>query len=150
MQITEQYRTLLKGKGSSVLSVLTKDGSIQSFLVWSDIEEDLISINMLTTAPKIKRIVRTKKATVLKVDPDNEDNYISIRCSLVRVESVGAIEHLAKMTKRHYGKDKWYGDVVPAVDAEKNNDVIVYLKPEHIYITHNNQGHWDAKVARLA
>ncbi|MGK0441407.1 MAG: hypothetical protein ACJA0N_001205 [Pseudohongiellaceae bacterium] len=135
MLITEQYRKLLIDKGPTVLSVFSKDGAVKSSLVWSDIEGGLISINMMAAAPKLKRIVRSKKATVLKVDPQNEDNYISIRCSLVGVESDGAIEHLDKMTKRHYGKDKWYGDMVPDVDVDKKTEVIVYLKPERIYYT---------------
>ena len=113
MEIPEAYRNLLRGKGPTVLSVVAKDGSVQSSLIWSDLEGDVISISMLNTAPKLKRLVRNKMATILKIDPKNEDNYVSIRCSLVRIESDGAIEHLNRLTLRHYGKEKWYGDVVP-------------------------------------
>ncbi|MGI9287719.1 MAG: hypothetical protein ACR2P1_20210 [Pseudomonadales bacterium] len=135
MEISKVYDKLLRGKGPTVLSVVAKDGSVQSSLVWSDLEGGVISINMLTTAPKLKRILRSKKATLLKADPENEDNYISVRCSLVRVESEGAIEHLNKLTKRHLGKEKWYGDVVPDNDEEKRDCVVVYLKPEKVYFT---------------
>lgn len=135
MEIPESYRTLLKSKGPSVLSVITKDGSIQSSLVWSDLEGDLVSISMLNTAPKFKRLIKYKKATVLKADPTNEDHYITLRCSLVRVESDGAIEYLNKLTQRHYGKEKWYGDVVPDDDEEKKKEVVVYLIPEKLYYT---------------
>ena len=79
--------------------------------------------------------MRSGKATVLKVDPDNEDNYISLRCSLVRVESGKAIEHLDKLTQRHYGKQSWYGDVVADDNASKKDEVVVYLRPEKIYYT---------------
>ena len=82
-----------------------------------------------------KNLIRTGKATVLKVDPENEDNYISIRCSLVRVDSEGAIAHQDKLTLRHYGKEKWYGDVVPENDAERDSQVVVYLQPERVYYT---------------
>jgi hypothetical protein len=133
--IPEVYEKLLRDKGPTVLSVICKDGSVQSSLVWSDFELSELSINMLTTAPKFKRILRSKRATLLKVDPEDEDNYISIRCSLVRTESGGAIEHLNKLTKRHLGKENWYGEVVPYNDEEKRNCVVVYLKPEKIYWT---------------
>lgn len=88
---------------------------------------------MFNTAPKLKRLVRNNKATVVKSDPDNEDKYISLRCSLLRVDSEGAIEHLDKLTQRHYGKKYWYGDVVPDNDEEKQEEVVVYLRPEKIY-----------------
>lgn len=135
MEIPEVYSKLLRDKGPTVFSAVAKDGSVQSSLVWSDFEESVVSINMLAGSPKLKRLVRNKKATVLKVDPENEDNYISIRCSLVRVESEGAIEHLNKLTKRHLGNEKWYGEVAPDNDEEKKNEVVVYLKPEKVYFT---------------
>lgn len=130
-----KYANLLRAKGPTVLSVVTGDDSIQSSLVWSDFEDDEISISMLVTAPKYKRILRSKKATILKVDPEDEDNYISIRCSLLRVETEGAIEYLDKLTQRHMGKEKWYGEVIPDNDEEKENEVVVYLKPEKIFFT---------------
>lgn len=135
MQIPEDYIKLLRDKGSTILSVVAIDGTVQSSLVWSDYEDDVISINMSNNTPKYKRIMRNKKATVLKFDPKDEDKYISIRCSLLRVESEGAIAHLDKLTMRHLGKQKWYGDVVPDNDEEKKCSVIVYLKPDKIYFT---------------
>lgn len=118
-----------------MLSVVTQDGSVQSSLVWSDLEDGVVSINVLNTAPKLQAIVRNKRATVLKIDPENEGNYISIRCSLLRITSEGAIEHLNKLTQRHDGSEKWYGGVVPENEEEKKKCVIVYLKPERLYFT---------------
>lgn len=135
VNIPEFYRALLAGIGPTIFSVLAEDGSIQSSLVWTDFEDGLISISMLNNAPKLKNLIRNEKATILKVDPDNEDNYISIRCSLVRVESEGAIAHQDKLTFRHYGKEHWYGDVVPENDEERDSQVVVYLKPERVYST---------------
>lgn len=135
VEIPKAYSNLLRDKGPTIFSVIAKDESVQSSLVWSDLEEGLISINMLATAPKLKRLLRNKKATVLKVDPEDEDKYISIRCSLDRVESEGAIEHLDKLTQRNLGNEKWYGEVVPDNDEEKAKCVVVYLKPEKIYYT---------------
>lgn len=135
MNIPERYRDLLTGIGPTVFSVIAVDGAVQSSLVWSDFEDDLVSINMLNTAPKLKSLVRNGKATILKVDPEDEDNYISIRCSLVRVDSEGAIAHLDKLTRRHCGKEKWYGDAVPENETEKNNRVVVYIKPDKTYCT---------------
>ena len=135
MNIPEVYRDLLTGIGSTIFSVIAVDGSVQSSLVWSDFEDGVVSINMLNTAPKLKSLVRNGKATILKVDPENEDIYISIRCSLVRVDSDGAIAHLDKLTHRHSGKEKWYGDVVPENETEKENRVVVYIKPDKVYFT---------------
>jgi len=135
MDIPSQYRDLLRGKGSTVFSVATQGGSVQSSLVWSDFDEGLISISMLSTAPKFKRLLKYQKATVLKYDAQDEKKYISLRCSFVKAEKDNAIEHLNKLTQRHYGKERWYGDVVPRNEQEEMNEVVVYLKPEKIYFT---------------
>jgi hypothetical protein len=135
MEIPEAYCALLRGIGPTTFSVVAKDGSVQSSLVWSDLADGLISISMSNTAPKLESLVRNGKATILKVDPEDEGNYVSIRCSLVRVASDGAIAHLDKLTLRHSGKEKWYGDVVAENDEEKEREVIVYLKPEKVYCT---------------
>jgi hypothetical protein len=49
------------------------------------------------------------------------------------VDSIGAIAHLDKLTFRHLGKERWYGDVVPEDHVEKEREMIVYLKPEKVY-----------------
>ena len=133
MKIPKAYHDLLRGIGPTVFSVIADDRSVQSSLVWSDLEDELISISMLNTAPKLKNLINRGKATILKIDPENEDNYISIRCSLVQVVSDGAIAHIDKLTLRHYGKQRWYGDVVSENDKNKDNEVVVYLKPEQLY-----------------
>ncbi|MFK8048365.1 MAG: hypothetical protein AB8B81_08030 [Halioglobus sp.] len=135
MNIPNAYSELLTATGPTILSVVALDGSVQSSLVWSELEGGVISINMLNSAPKLKSLVRNGKATVLKIDPESEDNYISIRCSLLDVVSEGAIAHLDKLTLRHYGKQQWYGEVVPNNEDEKKARVIVYLKPEKVYCT---------------
>ena len=127
------YRDLLRGIGSSVFSVVAEDGSVQSSLVWSDLDNGVISVGMLSTAPKLKSLIRSGRATILKVDPEDEDNYVSIRCTLIEIVSDGAIEHIDKLTLRHYGKARWYGDVVSESDKNKDLEVVVYLKPEKLY-----------------
>ena len=83
MEIPDSYVKLLKDKGPTVFSVVALDGSVQSSLVWSEFDAGVISIPMSRFTPKLKRLERTQKATILKVDPATEDNYISIRCSLL-------------------------------------------------------------------
>ena len=135
MEIPESYSELLRGPSPTVLSVVAQDGSVQSSLVWSDYEAGTFSINMLRGAPKLNSLNRNRKATLLKIDPDDEDIYISIRCTLISVETHDAIAHLNKLTKRHMGKECWYGDVVPDNKEEKLKRVVVYLQAEKIYFT---------------
>ena len=133
MDIPEVYCELLRGIGYSVFSVVAEDGSVQSSLVWSDLENGVISVGMINTAPKLKSLMRSGRATILKVDPKDENNYVSIRCTLIEIVSDGAIEHIDKLTLRHYGKARWYGDVVSESDKNKDLEVVIYLKPEKLY-----------------
>ena len=60
MEIPQAYHDLLRGIGSSVLSVVADDGSVQSSLVWSDLDNGLISVGMLNTAPKLKSLITSQ------------------------------------------------------------------------------------------
>ena len=132
-EIPEFYQQLLCGPGPAVLSVTSKDGSIQSVLVWSDFDGQCIKLNMVSGSPKERSIVREAKATLLKAHPGNENLYISVRCQLQRIDSEGAIDHLNTITQRNMGVANWYGDVEPEDAPSKLKRVIIYLKPVRIY-----------------
>ena len=134
-EIPEFYKNLLTTAGVATLSVVSKDGSIQSILVWPDYDGEFIKLNMLSGSPKELSIRREKKATILISHASNEDLYASIRCELHRITKEGAIEHLNKITERNMNVAKWYGDVEPENCESKNREVLVYLKPVRIYHT---------------
>ena len=135
ISIPDRYQTLLFPPGIVTLSVLSSDGSIQSSLVWSDFDESLVKINMLRDSPKERNIRRECKATVLAIDKESEDFYISLRCQLHKISSEGAIEHLNMLTQRNMGVPKWYGEVEPSDPAAEAGRTIVYLRPVRVYHT---------------
>ncbi len=94
MNIPEFYQQLLSAPGVATLSVRSRDGSIQSTLVWTDFNGGFIKISMLAGSPKESSIRREKTATLLRSDPTNENMYISLRCELHEIRQTGAIEHL--------------------------------------------------------
>ncbi|MEH6549721.1 MAG: pyridoxamine 5'-phosphate oxidase family protein [Pseudomonadales bacterium] len=133
--VPDSYKALLSSAGFATLSVVSKDGSILSSLVWPDYDGEFIILSMLSGSPKEVSIRRQGKATLLMADANNEDLYISLRCELHEVTRVGVIEHLDAITQRNMGVDQWYGDVEPEDSASKEKEVLVYLKPVRIYHT---------------
>ncbi len=135
MVIPKFYVQLLSSAGSATLSVLSKDGSIQSTLVWPDYDGEFIKLNMMDESPKARNIQREGKATILMSHGSNETLYISVRCELHEISKTGAIDHLDSITQRNMGVEKWYGDVFPSNRQEEESRVIVYLKPVRVYHT---------------
>ncbi len=133
--IPQKYTEILTSAGSAVLSVMSKDGTIQSTLVWPDYDGEFIKLSLTSGTPKEVSIRREGKATVLMMDPSNEDFYISLRCQLHEVTSEGAIEHLDSITQRNMNVQHWYGDVEPENSERKDRTVLVYLKPIRIFYT---------------
>ncbi|MFT5133314.1 MAG: hypothetical protein ACI9SC_001784 [Gammaproteobacteria bacterium] len=133
LEIPEFYKKLLNSPGIATLSVLGRDGSIQSTLVWPDFDGEFIKINMTEGSPKERNIQREKKATILVSHASNENLYISIRCEFHKVTKEGAIEHIDMMTRRNMNALKWFGDVEPEDSKSKERTVIVYLKPVRVF-----------------
>lgn len=135
IDIPEFYQKLLSGTGVATLSVCSKDGSIQSVLVWPDYDGEYIILNMEEGSPKESSIRREKRATLLMSVATNENMYITLRCELHKITCVDAIEHLDMITYRNMNVAKWYGDVEPEDSPGKDKTVLVYLKPVRMYHT---------------
>jgi hypothetical protein len=52
-EIPDFYKKLLVSPGAATLSVISKDGSIQSTLVWFDYDGEFIKLNMTQGAPGV-------------------------------------------------------------------------------------------------
>ena len=135
MKIPEFYSNLLSSAGPATLSVLAKDGHVQSSLVWPDFDGEFVKINLLMGSPKEKNIRREEKASILVMHRTNENIYISLRCELVRIIQNGAIEHLNKITQRNVNIGEWYGGMEPVDSPSKEKRAIAYLRPVHAYYT---------------
>ncbi|WP_317930220.1 hypothetical protein [Halioxenophilus sp. WMMB6] len=133
--IPDFYQKRLCGPGTATLSVLAKDGSIQSTLVWPDFDGTYLKLNMLAGSPKETNIRREGRATLLMADPADDNLYISLRCRLHKIERDHAIDHLNQITQRNMGVASWYGEVESADCPSQQRRVVVYLKPVHVYHT---------------
>ena len=57
-EIPDFYKKLLVSPGAATLSVVSKDGSIQSSLLWPDYDGEFIKLNMTQGAANQKSIER--------------------------------------------------------------------------------------------
>ena len=133
IEIPSLYKQLLCTPGVATLSTLGKDGTIQSTLVWPDYDGEFVKLNMLVGSPKELGIRRGKLATLLRSNPNDENQYISLRCELHKTTAAGAIEHLDEITRRNKNVPAWYGHIEPADSPSKLRRVVVYLRPVRVY-----------------
>ena len=135
MEIPEYFANLLQSPGPATLSVIAKDGHIQSSVVCPDFDCDCVKINLLLGSPKEKNIRKQGKASILVMHRTNENIYISLRCELIKITQDAAIEHLNKITQRNMNVNEWYGDVEQADAKDKARCAAAYLRPIHAYYT---------------
>lgn len=133
IEIPTSHLDLLTNHGVATLSTLSQDQSIQSSLVWFDYLDDHIRINVVDSSAKARNLVRFPKATLLIMDRDNVDRYLSLRCEVSLFERDGAIAHLDSLTKQNMSLERWYGGAVADDPAEAARRVIACLKPIRVY-----------------
>lgn len=131
--IPDSHLDLISAPGVAVLSTLSADQSIQSSLVWFDYEIDMFTINIVNGSVKAKNLARNPQATLLIMDRQNVDRYLSVRCEVSRLKTDDAIAHLNMLTRRNSDYDCWYGGAVDNDPQEASQRVIVCLQPLRVY-----------------
>jgi len=131
--IPGSYLDLITRSGVATLSTLSADRSIQSSLVWFDYCNEVFTINVVDSSAKAKNLERHPQATLLIMDSDNVDRYLSVRCEVNQLQKGGAIAHLNELTQRNTDHGCWYGGAVQENPQEAAHRVIVVLKPVRVY-----------------
>ena len=74
------------------------------------------------------------KVNVLAIDPQNGTRFLEVRGEVTEITEKRAIAHADKQT-RLYSNDKqqrFYGDIYPAEQQEKETRVIVKISPQKV------------------
>jgi PPOX class probable F420-dependent enzyme len=126
-------RDIIAGKNYAVLSIPRKDGTVQSVVVWADVEDDgTISVNSSEGRAWPKNLRRAKTATVTAFAGDSPWEWVSATGSLASDTHEGADEHIDKLAKKYLDADAY------PFRQEGEERVKFTLKPERV--TYNNQG----------
>jgi PPOX class probable F420-dependent enzyme len=117
-----------------VLTTIMPDGQPQMSIVWVDYDGECVLINTTLERQKGKNMQTNPKVNILLIDPKNGSRFLEIRGEVAEYTQSGAIPHADKQASS-YSKDKkkrFYGDIYPVEQQEKETRVIFKIAPKKI------------------
>jgi PPOX class probable F420-dependent enzyme len=105
--LSDKVKKMIGKKAFAHLATVMPDGSPQVSPVWVDLEGDTILINSAEGRLKDKNVHGDKRVALSITDPDNPYESVSIRGRVVEITTKGADDHIDKMAKKYFDKDKY-------------------------------------------
>lgn len=129
--IPESHQDLLLQPVNGVLTTIMPDGQPQMSIVWVDYDGEFVLINTTLERQKGKNMCNNQKVNVLLIDPKDLARYLEIRGEVFEFTHSGAIAHADKQTKAYSNnkKSRYYGDIYPEEQREKETRVIFRITP---------------------
>ena len=127
--IPETHRDLLVKPVHGVFSTMMPDGQPQSSIVWVDYDGTFALINTTLERQKGRNMRANPKVALLVIDPQDGSRWIEVRGNVVEIRREGAEAHVDKLMQRYTGKQRFYGDVYPVEQKQKESRVIVTIEP---------------------
>jgi PPOX class probable F420-dependent enzyme len=130
--IPDTHRDLLAEPVHGVLSTMMPDGQPQSSLVWVDYDGTYLLINTTLERQKGQNMLANPKVALLVIDPKDGSRWIEVRGNIVEIQLEGAEAHADKLTQQYTGKQRFYGDIYPVEQKQKETRVIVKIEPTKV------------------
>lgn len=127
--IPETHRDLLLEPVHGVFSTIMPNGQPQASIIWVDYDGTYVLINTTLERQKGRNILANPKVALLVIDPKNSSRWIEVRGKVIDITREGAETHADKLTQRYTGKQRFYGDVYPVEQRQKETRVIVKIEP---------------------
>ncbi|MCP4418753.1 MAG: PPOX class F420-dependent oxidoreductase [Chloroflexi bacterium] len=133
-QIPESHLDLLHQPINGVLTTMMPDGQPQMSMVWLDFDGECVLINTALERQKVKNMRTNPKVNVLVIDPKNGSRFLEVRGEVAAITQEGAIAHADKQTLAYSNNEKqrFYGDVYPQEQQERETRVIVKISAKKI------------------
>ncbi len=128
--IPNTHCDLLQRPVHAVLTTMMADGTPQSSIVWADYDGAYVLINTTLERQKGRNMRANPKVALLVIDPKNTSRWIEIRGQVRELTTDRAEAHADKLTRRYCpGKQRFYGDIYPVEQKQKETRVIVRIEP---------------------
>ena len=127
--IPDSHRDLLDGDACVALTTMMPDGQPQITPVWCNQDGNYVLINTMRGFRKEKNMRCNPKVTLLVIDPQNASRWIEVRGNVVEISREGAEAHADKLTRLYTCKQRFYRDIYPVEQKQKETRVIVKIEP---------------------
>ena len=134
IQIPVSHQDLLRQPINGVLTTMMPDGQPQMSMVWVDLDGECVLINTALERQKVKNMRANPKVNVLVIDPQKSTRFLEVRGEVAAITQEGAIAHADKQTQAYSDnkKQRFYGDIYPLEEQERETRVIVRISPKKI------------------
>jgi PPOX class probable F420-dependent enzyme len=129
VSIPATHCDLLVSPIHGVLSTMMPNGQPQSSMVWVDYDGIYLLINTTLERQKGRNMRANPRVSLLVIDPKDSSRWIEVRGKVVEITREGAEAHADVLTQRYTGKQRFYGDVYPVEQRERETRVIVKIEP---------------------
>ena len=132
--VPESHVDLLLEPVNGVLTTMMPDGQPQMSVVWVDYDGEHILINTTLERQKGKNMRANPLVNVLMIDPGNVARFLEVRGQVSELTQEGAIAHADKQTQAYTSgaKKRFYGDIYPVEQQEKETRVIFMIRPKKV------------------
>jgi PPOX class probable F420-dependent enzyme len=118
----------------AVLTTMMPDSTPQTSIVWADYDGEFVLVNTTLERQKGKNMLRYPRVSMLIIDPKNTSRWIEIRGTVVEMVADDAETHADKLTQLYTGKQRFYGDIYPVDQKQKETRVIVKIEPNKVSV----------------
>jgi len=122
-------QTLLAQPFLAIIGTRRADGSVQMNPAWFEYRDGCVWVNSHTRRSWPQNVLRDKAMSLLVLDRDDPDRWVRIDGRLVEASTVGADEHIDRLSRRYTGN--------PFRKLEPNEQRIMF-KIEPLRITGEN------------
>jgi len=131
--IPSSHRDLLTRAVPGVLTTVGSDATMQSSIVWVDVDGDVALVNTTLERQKGRNLLGDPRVSLLVVDPDDTARFIQIR-GAAELTIEGAEEHLDRLTRKYTSHPRYYGHVYPIDQRDRETRVIVRIRAHRVTV----------------
>lgn len=106
-KIPDGYRDLLDRPIVVSLATVLSDGKPQVQPVWCSFDGEHVLVNTEKGRQKYRNMSRRRAATILAIDPEDDNRWLEIRGTVVDETERGANEHIDELARSYLGLDAY-------------------------------------------
>jgi nitroimidazol reductase NimA-like FMN-containing flavoprotein (pyridoxamine 5'-phosphate oxidase superfamily) len=111
------------------LTTIAENGDPYSVVVWKRWDGEHIRITSDAGVRKHRNIQANARVSVLALDPDNTQRYLSLGCVVEEIVATGVVEELDRQTLHFTGHEHYFGVHEPKENEATFDGVFFKIKP---------------------
>jgi PPOX class probable F420-dependent enzyme len=100
-------REILEAPNYVIVSIPRPDGSVQSVVVWADLDGDNVRLNSAIGRKWPANLQQAKAATVLAMHEGNPYEWVAVEAELIAASTDGADDHIDALAKKYLNADSY-------------------------------------------